>query len=302
MALPSMQQLQAFLERFKLDQELIRLDEIAAQKRVAAVLRKAAIDHLRKGKEVVARSFRGEYLASGLGHFEPFLKEQARDGAWGTYIEATALAEMMGCHLVVTPVKSGVPQEPICLYRAANENAPKIELFNSNNTHWYVNNKTLGDGNCLFNALTQAVQEKIRVKPLPVKTFAVEAPTVKVPASELPVVKAKTPSLAGKPSEVGLFNQVNQEAQTIAEHQQAILDAILKQPTPSELKAQSQRETERIARLPLPEQKQIAEDYQMALRLAKEEGSYSGSFNIYQPLQKAYQTQQQVVLPVGKRA
>jgi len=305
----------AFLEQFeKLKlfnyQELIKLDEIAVQNKMAGALRAAAIKHLRTGKGVVAQSFRGEYIASGLdSSYEPFLDKQAKSGVWGTYIEATALAEMTGCTLVVTPVKDGAAQDPICLYRADNPNAPVIKLFNSNNTHWYVNSKTQGDGNCLFNAFAQAFQQEAKqesatknVVPAKEKTV-VSATSVatapvsslrtvqnlkaenSVPAKEKVVVAAAVPTTPKKvttplsKAKAGMFHHTDDLQAKAATQQKAINAAIQKHQTAAELQKELEdsvtQERLRLQKLPLRERKlvkqQIEGDYKLALKLALEE-------------------------------
>jgi hypothetical protein len=137
-------------------------NEVEIQAQHASGLRALAIKFLRHSDHVVAKSFRGEYLASGLGSYNAFLNEQAKDKTWGTYIEATALGAALNKNVVVTPIKDGTKQDPICLYRAENQNEDTIHLFNRNNTHWFINEKTLGDGNCLYNAFAQSLQGRTK--------------------------------------------------------------------------------------------------------------------------------------------
>jgi hypothetical protein len=228
------------------NQAAIQVSEVAIQEQFAGQLRALAIQHLRYGQGVVANSFRGEYLGSGLGSYEDFLNTQSRDTVWGSYIEATALAEKLGCHLVVTPVKGQVEQKPLCLYRAADEKAPVIHLYNSNNTHWYLNHKTQGNGNCLYNAFAQALQTVVK------EELRSEAPTL---------VSSSKSSLFAASEE--------------SKHQQEIFSIIKTHPTPQELEVELQAEQERMSKLPLAEREQIAADYQLALQLAREEMQHS---------------------------
>lgn len=223
-----------------------RYDQIAIQAQLAKKLREKATAHLREGKGVVAEGFRGEYLPSAdmpQPTYQAFLANQSRNGVWATYIEAMALGELMGCHVVVTPVKNGVEQQPICLYRAQDDSAEMVHLYNSNNNHWFVNKQTIGDGNCLYNAFSQAIQAKV------------------APA---PVVVA--------PSEPHQASKVN--SKVIEMSQRAIEESIGIQSTPDELRATALAERERISQLPQEEQAQILSDYELALSLANEDMSY----------------------------
>jgi hypothetical protein len=223
------------------------------QIKLASTLRHHAIEHLRQSNDVVAKSFRGEYIKSGLGYPHDFLDAQAKSRVWGTYLEATALGEQLGCNIVVTPVQKGIEQEPICLYRAEDKNAKTIHLYNSNNTHWYVNNKTKGDGNCLYNACAQALQTHVQ--------------------HEFP-----RPNLAAQ-SQLGIFKtKINATQANLAhtvEQQNQIFKAIQKQPTPKELEAIFKKEHARISKLLPEEQQQIQNDYQLALKLAYADMGYT---------------------------
>ena len=249
------------------EEQVFYQNENAIQQHLASRLRHAAISNLAEGRGVVARHFRGEYLASGLGQPSDFLREQARNGTWGTYIEATSLGETLGCHVVVTPVKNGVAQAPICLHRTSDDKAPTVHLYNSNNTHWYVNSKTKGDGNCLYNAFAQALQQA--VKP------------------ELPAIAA-APAVSMQPH---FFNtKVNTAEKTDAIQSQRLIEAAIRQqPTPAAMEASFQQEKARISGLPKKEQQQIADDYQFALKLAHQEMGYANK-NVFSITEKSHPT------------
>ena len=148
------------IEQLSLTSSSNELQLLAAKK-----LREAAINHLASSQGIMARSFRGEYLASQLGDYKAFLQTQAQNNVWATYIEACALGEMFDHNVLVTLYNDGKKQSTICLYRSERSNAPTITLCNSDNTHWYFDQNTLGDGNCLYNAFLQALAEKTTLKP-----------------------------------------------------------------------------------------------------------------------------------------
>jgi hypothetical protein len=233
------------------DDSLLHDDQRTLQINTGAQLREAAIDHLENSDAVCARTFRGESIASGLGHYRRFTQKQRLNGQWATYIEGVALAEKLGVNFTVTPIKEGVQQKPICLYRAADPNAPTVHLYNSNNNHWYVNSQTMGDGNCLYNAFAQSLQSTCRkeagLTPQPVHSQVA--------------------------AERGFFGQTNTQEAAIS-LQRNIAAAVMKAPTPAQREVDFQSERARISQLSSAEQKQIQEDYKLALKLAREELSY----------------------------
>lgn len=240
--------LEQVLKTFKISADLLDTDELSVQRNLANILRQAAINHLRTSSKIIAKSFRGEYIASGLGHYKDFLQEQGKNTVWGTYIEATALGEALDCHVVVTPIKGTTKQAPICLYRSENANAPTVHLYNSNNTHWYVNDKTRGDGNCLYNAFAQALQTIVQPT-LPKKVLS-------------PLVSQS------------IYQTKDRETREVIFHQQQISKSILRHPRPSQMESELNAEQKRVAKLSKVEQKQITDDYALALELAKEELRY----------------------------
>ena len=214
-------------------------DQLAIQNILAPVLRKAAIKHLAEGEGVIAQGFRGAYIPSTdmpQTSYRQFLNKQAGNGVWATYIEAIALGELFERTVVVTPVVNGVEQEPICLYRAQNDDEGIIHLYNSNNNHWFVDADTRANGNCLYNAFAQSLHPTI---------------SLAIPA------EAKS-------------NQID----LITASQRAIEAAIARQSTPEELEQNCLIEKERISQLPKAIQDQIRSDYELALSLAGEEMSY----------------------------
>ena len=232
-------------------------DESTIQHALATDLRRLSLNHLANGQGHIAKSFRGEYIHAAMGPYQDFIKAQSKPGTWGTYLEATALGELLGCHVIVTPVKNGNQQKPICLYRASDETASTIHLYNSNNTHWYVNSKTKGDGNCLFNAFAQALQQTVK------------------PVLQREAAEKDTGPMANQSNH--FFNQPETTEQM---HQALLLQrsieaAVVKaHPKPAECEAMNLKEMQRISELPVAEQHQIQNDYALALKLATEDLAY----------------------------
>lgn len=248
----------------QLNVDVLALPEDDFQRACAKLLRMAAINHLANGAGIVAKSFRGEYHNTGEhASYGAFLREQAKEGVWGTYIEAAALGELLGCNVVATPVKNGVEQEPICLYRSEEKenkenNVPTLHLYNSNNTHWYVNSKTKGDGNCLYNAIAQGLRAQIHKQ-------------------NPELMKTPKPTPVPRPQvSAGLFGESLKKEQKRAIQQQHQIElkikaVIARYPTPPQMRMNLKKEQQRIARLPRLEQQQIAADYRLALQLAAQQ-------------------------------
>lgn len=221
-----------------IDASLFELEDRLFQIQLAKHLRAKAIQHLRDSQGVVAKSFRGEYVASGLGDYRVFLAKQERDGAWGTYLEAAALGECLNMH-VIAYSNSGGSEQPICLYRATELNAPTIQLHNQGNQHWYHDRHTLADGNCLYNSIAQSLKTMVKQE------------------------QYNKHYLTGNFLQ-GL-NGVNKRA--VDSQRQAIVN----HPTPADLQADLEQEAKRIQALPTTEQQQIIADYKLALKLARSE-------------------------------
>ena len=197
------------------------------QTELAAKLRKAAIDHLRSSSNPIACNFRGNnaYTHDFNGPLN-FLTVQAKNGTWGTDIEAIALGEFFGVHVVVTPIKGTQIGDLRCLYQAPNADAPVIHLYNSNNNHWHYHAdgaKTKGDGNCLYNAFSQALLSY--VKP--------EQTAVALPSA--PSTSASKPSTTQKThAELQTFFPANKKIEDqsaiagVIAHQQKIYSDITK--------------------------------------------------------------------------
>lgn len=252
------------LKELNFPEEMLSMNSISLQLLQAPQLRRLAIQFLAKSNHPKARSFRGEAIATGLGEFKYFLSDQAKDKTWGTYLEAEALAALFDVNLVVTTVKNNIQQKPICLHRAESNTAPTIHLYNSNNTHWYVNQQTIGDGNCLYNAFAQALQTTAQ------QEAGIEAVATPAACATTQGLFHPQPRFIGQ--KVAATN-VQLTEQSVIQHQRDIADAIQLQPKPSELAVQFEAERARISKLPSAEQQQISSDYQLALRLAREDMS-----------------------------
>ena len=216
-----------------------RLSETNIQRQFAPVLRELAINNLRHGNGVVAKNFRNEYSITNPGvrnATAQFLNAQSKNGSWGTYLELMSLAEVMNFSVVVK-TKTGT----FTLYRAENDNAPVMEIENQNNTHWCINGRTLGDGNCLYNSVAQWLQTECN-KLQPQKTSQ---------------------------SNSTFFDGENQ--QVIKSQEMRLRNLVKDAPKPSELEQNLEFHKQRVSNLSEPEQQQIANDYKAAIKLARTE-------------------------------
>lgn len=148
-------------------QALFEVDERYTQFRLARPLRSAAIAHLRYGETPRMIGFRdcynGLYKDKFTSHdLDSYLAHHNKNGVWGTEAQATALGDFFDFTVIVTEVADGEARPPYKLHET-DPSRPTIHLYNSNNTHWYFyegqGNKTIGDGNCLYNAFAQALRQ-----------------------------------------------------------------------------------------------------------------------------------------------
>jgi len=229
-------------------------DEHELQMAFGARLRRETMAHLRTAKTALAKTFRGDYAVVEGVPYERFLAGQSKEVP-ATYIEAAALGDQYGCHVVVTPIKKGEEQSAFCLHRAENDKAPVIHLYNSDNAHWHIDRNwgsTSGQGNhCLYHAFAQGLSRLSH----PAAMSSVQ-PRVKNELAKPSVSLSQNPN--------ALFKQ----EQAIIEQQRLLWNAISKAAKPSEMLENGKKELERIRRLSKAEQQQIADDYQFALRLA----------------------------------
>ncbi len=213
---------------------------------LAPTLRQIAIKHLELATTSAARSFRGEHLPISKATHQQYLQKQTQNGAWGTEIEAVALGAALQVNIVVTSVYNDRSDSTWCLH-LEDENAPTIHLYNYNNIHWTNSNSNLTqkDGNCLFNAIAEGLQE-------------LETPTTH-----------KTPLNTNSMFKYGSTEKETIKKQTLIN--KAIASAIKNQQSPAEKEMAFLREEERIRQLPDSEKEQISKDYAYALQLARED-------------------------------
>lgn len=245
--MPSLQKIKAALGRS--DKDFLVADE-TIQDRLRGPLRQKAIEHLRTAATPVAEGFRSQYLYGGQylhgnpPHVNTFLDRQSQNGTWGTYIEAAALGEALGCHVVVTDISKGIRRKPYCIYNAGDNDAEIIHLTLEDNRHWSINESTKGGGNCLYNAFSQAL-----------RGLFVAAQREKQPDTQ----------------------RLSHEVAEVKAQREALLAVVKTQPTPEEHKEELALEKARIHSLPPEERVQIEEDHKFALELALKELEPSSS-------------------------
>ena len=109
---------------------------------------------------------RANLIASRL--LDEFVSQQAPNQAWATDVELTLLTELLGTNFAVHMTGGG--QSPTILTANPQETKPTVVLYNDSNTHWspQINGKkshALGDGNCGYNAVAQALKALHAKKP-----------------------------------------------------------------------------------------------------------------------------------------
>jgi hypothetical protein len=124
-----------------------------SQIKLSLALKKLAKEHLR-GDSMVAQKFRGEILCTNHKAIEAYIANHGRNEEWGSHFETEALAEALGCHLIITAINSKT--KSINTYQVRQEkltDAPIMYLK-------CVFDHQLGGvlkGNCLYSAMALAL-------------------------------------------------------------------------------------------------------------------------------------------------
>jgi hypothetical protein len=148
-------------------------DETQIQEQLEGVLREKALDHLLSSSEPMALFFRSNFHVDHDVSMENYLVKMSQPGAWATTDEAIALAEMLDINLDVNMIDYAFNQDGTdvievvkqqALYRTSTPDAPTITLNNRENEHWFVNEKTKSRGDCLFDAMAQALQSLVKLE------------------------------------------------------------------------------------------------------------------------------------------
>lgn len=105
---------------------------------------------------LILRNLAMEYLDNLQNN--NFIKEPM-----GTDIEAKALADLLGCHLVVTAINSKTRATNIRHVNQAEQNDAPIIHLKCVLDPWSYNSQSLGDhGDCLYNAMASALEDFIK--------------------------------------------------------------------------------------------------------------------------------------------
>lgn len=149
------------------------------QRRFGPMLREMAIRHMRDSNDPAAVNIRAMYPSSRdekmdePEEFSAYLDKQKATGQPGTEKELTALGELFGVNIDITPIENGKLGNRYAWYNGAdasilgNPTPPRVHVHNnSNKVHWYhkTYGGTLGDGNCLFNAFAEALGDLFGAK------------------------------------------------------------------------------------------------------------------------------------------
>ena len=219
-------------------------DEPAYQISMAAKLRELTFQYLRgdfagKGVEDGPQVIELRTNLKATGTMNQFVGSQSKDRAWATYLELTLLAELLGTNFAVK--MSGGGKNPTILTANPSEDKPTITLVNDQNTHWSASidgskKSTLGDGNCGYNAFALSLASMTRK----------ERSTVAAVTSAAKIIR----------DDESLRLTASIDEARIAEEQ---YDAAM-----TRIKEESPDQYNQI-------QKQIHDDYQVALKLAMDD-------------------------------
>ena len=273
-------------EFFRLDERVFEKSYREVQLELAPLLRQITIDHLKKADTRLTRDLKRAHEKSSNISYDTYLDGQRRlNGVWGSDDEAEALAEVLGFTLMKLYDRFN-PHEPWEAY-SGKDGMPTIHLHNYSNVHWSNNRgETIGDGNCLYNSFAKELkylicpqEDNLLQKDKSLQKGGSSSKSSNTTQNSI-ANKNKTSyaSNSKKPSPLiqgGIFSSANKE---ILESQMRISNSISDPSKSSKTPLQrdierciEEREERRIQRLPENEQKQITEDYQLALKLAKEE-------------------------------
>ncbi|MDF1828351.1 MAG: hypothetical protein P1U39_08750 [Legionellaceae bacterium] len=150
-----------------------RASEQKIQTDLSGKLRAVVVDRLSQKTGAVAQNFHDFYAPDPTDPIKAIRESQtandyiqymAKDKSWGGTTEAQVLGEALGVNIQVQPYDKlgkaiGTPYSAF----DAGKNAPTIHLDNHDGKHWSAQGKqTIGDGNCLFNAAAQSLQQMIQ--------------------------------------------------------------------------------------------------------------------------------------------
>ncbi len=258
-------------------QDLEKYDQNQIQGVLAGKLREIAMNNLEQGDGPVAKAFRGEYFPIyQTDDYKSYIDKQKTDGSWGTDVDAISLAEALDCHLVVTSTKDNKTSEPYCLYRSSNPDAPIVYLCNHETQHWSAKGlSTKGDGNCLYNAFAQALQQDLHLNQNEVSILqnqpeSVSKQNAKLTQTVLPAEKVQ-PSMQHIWNNPWIKSCDHEQNIEITRANKSLVDAISEAPTPEQMKTALLKEMHRIAALPENTKKQIYDDYKLSLQIADDE-------------------------------
>lgn len=149
--------------------------EQSIQRKLQKRLRELAIAYIQNAKE--AESIRENI--SQVETLEHYIQRQKKDGAW---VEAPIIAALSRLLHIKVTVKDYNNQSRINGYEVGTmtfqpeiseveaEKLPEFVIYNSSNTHYYVDPKnpsaTRGDGNCGLNAFAQLLYRQAKTIPL----------------------------------------------------------------------------------------------------------------------------------------
>lgn len=240
-------QLENIIKLLEIDIDVLNEDETSVQRSLAPILRRMVVNHLRTGKSSVAEAFRLLCPAALLIDTDAYLGEQSQNGVWATDKEAIVLGVLFDCNVVVLDKKNGRADKEYPLHEVSDKTALTIRLNNADNQHWYLDEKTLGKGNCLYNAVAQFIHRQYK--------------------EELALVAKKKDTISAAPCRLFSKPVVDE----IIRHQKSIASSIAKNLTIEDSKEDGEKWQTKLSSFSKSIQDQIKMDHQLALELAHEE-------------------------------
>ncbi|MCH9689332.1 MAG: hypothetical protein K0U24_08910 [Gammaproteobacteria bacterium] len=198
----------ANIDTFYVSKEQIQYD-------LANTLRQQAIEHLAASTAPRAQGFRTDFAythdlqpdTTPPEAINTFLEQQAAPAAWATENEAIALAEMYGVNLNIIEVSTDktkvVEKQPLHVHTAG-QYAPTITLKFEHTekglgNHWFLEQykDTKADGNCLYNAFAQGLQEQVLLEQAAINAQEEKLSKFTAQPTQAPISDTEAPSTAG---------------------------------------------------------------------------------------------------------
>lgn len=254
---------------------------VAMQMAFAARLRAIAVEQLKtenkKASEKLLNEAKRVSAKNTSTYINEYLTKQTEPGEFSSELELQALSEAFD--VTVSYVQTNKPND-ITVFRPEKLDSPSITLYFTPKTspdspppHWHAKenyNSTYGDGNCLYHAFAQAMYDVVKAEQRE-KLALARSPVVSRPLSPV----TNTPTTSMKTFSQPIKDEIIAHQRMLFETSRAASKKTSPTSTPksddSHNDADDLAYQEHLKTLFPKQKKQIQDDYEYALGLAKEE-------------------------------